>query len=154
MAKSADKREEKIQPLSSGDFGAITHKVPQFSAEVSGKLSKEDLENPDLWTHVARSITMGCDIRCIADDMSFVALGVCTFVQGSSVKVKIYSFNELDAVDHEVMGDTAGKFITKMMGRNKWCIVNNETSEVVKKDMATQLEAMRELADYQKALRA
>jgi len=148
------KLDKKVSPLNSGDFGAIEHKVPRFNADVSGKLTKEDLENPDLWAHVARSMVMGCDVRCIADDMSFVAFGICTFAQGASVKIKIYSFTELDEVNYDEMNDDAAKFIIKLRGPKKWCLVNNENGDIVKEDIPTQLEAMRELTDYQKALRA
>jgi len=148
------KLEKKISALMPGDFGAIEHKVPRFNADVPGTLTKEDLENPDLWAHVGRSMTMGCDVRCMADDMSFVAFGTCTFAQGSSVKIKIYSFNELDEVNYDEMNDEAAKFIIKLRGSKKWCIVNNENGDIVKTDIPTQLEAMRELTDYQKALRA
>lgn len=153
MTKAAQ-REVKIKGLMPGDFGAIEHKVPRFNADVPGHLTKDDLENPDLWVNVARGMTMGCDIRCIADDMSFVAFGTCTFAQGSSVKVKIYSFNELDKVDYDAMADEAGRFITKFRGPKKWSIVNNETGEIVKEDIQDQVTAVRELADYQKALRS
>lgn len=156
MTATVKQIKEKISPirLGGGSFGAIQHEVPRFGATVPGTLTKDDLEDPDLWVHVARNMTMGCDIRCIADDMSFVAFGTCTFAQGSMVKIKIYSFNELDVVDYDSVSDEASKFIVKLRGPRKWCIVNNETGEVVKEDIADKATAERELSDYHKALRA
>jgi len=153
MAK-VSKLKQKINPLNRGFFGADQHKVPRFNADVDGKLSKDDLENPDLWVNVASGMVMGCEVRCIADDMSFIANGVCTFAQGSTAKIKIYNFVELDKVDYDAVTDEASKFITKLRGPRKWCVVNDETGEVIYEDIPTQLEAMRELTDYQKALRS
>lgn len=151
---TAKKSEEKIKPLYSGDFGAIEHKVPRFNADVPGALTKDDLENPDLWVNVARGMTMGSEIRCIADDMSFVAFGVCTFVQGSMAKIKIYGFHELDKVNYDEIADPASKFETKFRGPKKWSIINKDTGEIVREDIQDQVTAVRELSDYQKALRS
>lgn len=143
----------KIAPLRPADFGLFEHSVPRFSATVPGDFKKENLEDPALWVNCANKMGMGAEIRCIADDMSFVAYGICTYAQGSVAKVKIISMHKLDAVDYSDTGP-AGDFEAKLRGPKKWSIINNKTGEVVKEDIATQLECLRELEDYKKALRA
>jgi hypothetical protein len=151
MAEAAE--EVKISPINTADFGADTHRVNRFSADVPGSYTIKDLENPDAWVNVAKNMSMGCEVRCLADDMSFVAYGVCTFVQGSIAKVKINSFHKMDLVDPDSMGDAASDFEVKLRGPKKWSIVNKRSGDVVKEGIDTQLNAMRELEDYRKALR-
>ena len=148
MATSAEKL--KVNPLRPSDFGTVEHKVNRFNAEVPGEYA-DHLENPELWVNCASKMEMGCEVRCIADDMSFVAYGICTFAQGSTVKIKILKFHELDAVDPEMADDD---YELKLCGSKKWCIRKTSDGSVIKEGMATQLEGMRELDDYKKALRA
>jgi len=152
MASTAKKL--KVNPLRPSDFGLIEHAVRRFNAVVSGELSKDDLEDVDLWVNCANKMEMGSEVRCIADDMSFVAFGICTFVEGSTAKLKIYSMNELDAVDYDKLSGEAGDYEAKLCGSKKWCIRKLSDGSVVKEGMATQLECLRELEDYKKALRA
>lgn len=151
MATTAEKI--KVDPLRPASFGLIEHAVRRFNAVVPGNLA-DNLEDPNLWVNVANKMEMGCEVRCVADDMSFVANGICTFVQGSTVKIKIYEFHELDAVDQVAMADEAADFEIKLRGPRKWSIVKKSDGSIVKEDMATQLIAMKELEDYQTALRA
>lgn len=144
---------EIIVPLRPAEFGLIEHKARRFNAEVSGKFTAKELEDPALWVNCAQKLQMGAEIRCIADDMSFVAYGICTFAQGSTAKIKIIAMHKLDAVDHIDTGP-AGDFEVKFRGPKKWSIINNKTGEVVKEDIATQLECLRDLEDYKKALRS
>lgn len=143
---------EKIAALSPADFGLVEHKIRRFNALVPAKYANE-LDNPDLWVHCANKMEMGCEVRCLADDMSFVAYGICTFVQGTIVNLNITSFHELDIVDPDEVGDEASDFRIKNRGPRKWSIIKISTGEVIKEDMATQMEALRELDDYKKVLR-
>lgn len=153
MAESA--KTLKVQPLgSNNDFGAEQHKVPKFSVNVSGGLTKKDLEDVGLWVNFAKNMTMGCEVRCLADDMSFVAYGICTFVQGTTAKIKIITMHKLDAVDYEAFSDEASDFEAKLCGPKKWCIIKKSTGEYIREGISTQLECLRDLEDYKKALRS
>lgn len=153
MNKPQKKDEDTIDPIRPASFGASAHRVRQFNAEVSGKLTKKDLENPALWSLVAKNLTMGnTEIRCIADDMSFVAFGVVTYAQGTTAKIVIYAFHKLDEVDRAEVVDPLDDYIVDIMGAKKWCIVKKSTGEVIKEDMDTQLIAVRELVEYKKVL--
>lgn len=152
MAETAE--DIKVGPLRPSCFGLIEHAVRRFNAAVPGGLSVDDLENPDLWVNVANKVEMGSEIRCMAEDMSFVAYGICTFAQGSTIKVKILEMHELDAVDNDALADAASDYEVKLRGRKKWCLIKKSDSSVIKEGIATQLQAMKELEDYQKALRS
>lgn len=142
-----------ITPLRDADFGLLEHKARQFNAEVSGQFTIKELEDPALWVNCANKLAIGSEIRCIADDVSFVAYGICTYSQGSTAKIKIIAMHELDVVEQLDTGP-AGDFSAKFRGPKKWSIVNNKTGDIVKEDIATQIECLQDLEDYKKALRA
>lgn len=144
----------KTEALRTSEFGLMSHKVTQFSANVPGHLTKAELEDPDLWVNVANKMIMGSEVRCLADDMSFVAYGVCTFSQGSTAKVKIISLHKLDVVDSNEQAGQMGDYMIKMRGPKKWCLIQVSTGDVIKEGIATQTFAMKEMEDYIQALRS
>ena len=159
MAKTSKQEVEapEVEPLrNSGDvFGARAHKVHDFNVIVDGGLTAEDLEDPKFWVNVAKNFEMGnTEIRIQAYDLSFIAHGICTYVGGTTARIKIYSFIKLDEVSHNNIIDPVDEYIVKMMGPKKWCIVNNSNGEVIKENLETQLIAMQELSDFKKALRS
>lgn len=147
----SNKETKKIDPLRPVDFGLVQHSIRQFNANVSGNMTQNDLENPDLWVNIANKMEIGSEVRCLADDMSFVASGICTYAYGSTVKLKIINFTKLDLVKN-VEDDTNSDYEVKNRGPKKWAIVQKSTGDVIKDMIPTQLEAMKELQDYQKAL--
>ena len=153
-ATQAKKELKTLAPLrpSHCDFGAYQHKVNQFSVVVPGNLKKDDLENHELWVNQARLFSMGCEVRALADDMSFVAYCICTYAQGSTAKLKVISFDKLDEVDADALTDATQDYEVKLRGPKKWSIVQKSTGAIIKEDIPTQLEAMKELSDYQRAL--
>ncbi len=152
MAETAEKIT--LIPLLPGEVSLYEHTTRRFNATVPGGLSVDDLENPDLWVNNAGKMQMGDEVRCLADDMSFVAFGICTFKQGTTAKIKIYSGHELDEVDRSNLEDQASDYFVKLRGPKKWCIIKASNGEVIKEMIPTQILAMQELDDYQKALRS
>lgn len=140
-----------VMPIQPRDFGLTEHRIRQFDASVNGALTQKDLENPTLWENIAQQLTKGAEIRCIAEDMSFVAYGICTFVQGTVVRVKIISYHKLDKVKSVKQ---KGEYEAKLKGSRKWCVVKVSTGEDLAEMIPTQAEALRWIADYQKALAA
>jgi len=140
----------KVDPLRPSNFGLLEHKARRFDAVVNPEYINS-LEDPDLWVNCANKIDMGDEIRCLAEDMSFVAYGICTFKQGTTVKLKIIQFKELDPVDDD-LAEKESDFEVKMRGKKKWCISKKSTGEIIKEGISKQAEALKELADYEKAL--
>ena len=151
MANTAEKI--KVDPLRPADAGLFEHRVTRLDAAVPGGYTIDQLEDPALWVNIASKMTMGCEVRCLADDMSFVAYGICTFAQGTTVKIKIYDIHKLDQVDADEMGDIASDYKVKLQGSKKWCLIKKSTGEHIKEGIATQLDATREMEDYKRALR-
>ena len=136
-------------PINQKDFGLATNRITQFDASVSGSATKKDLEDPKTWVNVAQFLTMGSEIRCLAEDMSFVMYGICTFVLGSKVKIKIIEEHKLDKVEKETV---SGDFTAKLRGPHKWCILNSETGDEVQSGIATEADALKEIAQLTRAL--
>lgn len=149
MSNAAEKLT--ITPLVPRDFGLVIHKVQSFNAVVPGYFDKKDLEDTNLWANVANKMRMGDEIRCLADDMSFVAYGVVTFVKGAVAKVKIVSSCPLDKVSASLV-DSASDYELKLRGPKKWCIVHKKTGDVVMSEIATKVDAERDLRDYEKVI--
>jgi len=151
MSNAAEKLT--VTPLRRTDFGLSQHRIRQFDATVPGQYTIEDLQDPALWSSVAGQLEMGAEVRCLADDMSFVAHGVCTFAAGAVASIKIYSFYPLDKVDPKLVA-VSKEYDIKLRGPKKWCIVHMPTGDVVKEGIANQGVALRELEDYERALRS
>lgn len=147
-------KENKVDPVRRGDFGLSTHRSQRFDATVPGTLTKADLENGDLWSLVSPQIGEGAEIRVLADDFSFVATLLVTFVKGTDVRTKIVQHVKLEDVDQEALHNQAGDYEVKLCGTKKWCIRKRDDGTIVKQDMATQVEALKELEDYERALAA
>ena len=154
MGKAQSKEEQReIDPIRPAAFGAAAHQVRYFNAEVSGKLTKEDLESPKLWSLVAKHFTMGdTEVRMIADDLSFIAFGVVTYAQGTTAKVMVYAFHQLEEVNHDEVVDPLDDYVVQMKGVKKWCIIQKSTGEIIKEGIPTQLDAQRELQEYKRVL--
>jgi len=139
-----------IEPLRSAFFGLSAHQYQQFNATVPGILRPADLESPALWVNVASKLQVHDEIRAIADDSSFYAQLLVTFVNGTDVRVKVVFGVEFEGMQEEV--EDNAPYFCKQRGPLKWCIVKRSTGENVKKMMPTRLFAEKELSDYVRAM--
>lgn len=143
------KDKEMIRPK---DFGLAQHEYQQFHATIHPHRNTEELlTEPSYWAHVAGKMQMGCEIRCLAEDFSWRATLVCTFAQGTVVRLKLIDFTPLDHVEVDVQNDD---YEVKLRGMRKWSIVKKDTGEVVQEDIATKAEAIKSLQDFIRALAA
>lgn len=142
-----------IDPLRVPDFQLAEHSYRRHNAVVPGSLEKEDLTNPALWVNVSNRINMGDEIRCVADDYSFVAYLFCTHRVGNKAVLRLMSGFTLDTVGESAPDDDFD-YEHKLRGPKKWCIVEKSTGKVVKEGISTEAEALRELEDFRKALAA
>lgn len=143
------KDKEMIRPK---DFGLAQHEYQQFHATIHPHRNTEELlTEPSYWAHVAGKMQMGCEIRCLAEDFSWRATLVCTFAQGTVVRLKLIDFTPLDHVEVDVQNDD---YEVKLRGMRKWSIVKKDTGEVVQEDIATKAEAIKALQDFIRALAA
>lgn len=139
-----------IKPINRQNFGTLESRVAMFDAEVPASY-KDELENPKLWEYIT-DMTMGSEVRITADDMSFIARGVCTYHNGSNKKVKIIELHELDKVE-EIKIDSNSDFDVKYRGNAKWCVLDKD-GEVLEKNLEDKATAVKWLADHERALAA
>jgi hypothetical protein len=105
-----------------------------------------------LYVHVGRQLQVGDHIRLLHEEMDFVAFVIVTFVQGSVVRV--HPLGKPIDIDTAEVIDEGDDFFVKMRGPRKWCIIKRSTGEVLKEMIPDKTTAMRDLADYRKALAA
>lgn len=149
---------QEVRPINARFFGQSNHMYSEFSAEVPGNLITDGnpkiLEQPRLWVNHANFIRAGSEVRVLADDCSFRALLLCTFVQGSDIRMKVVHFAEIEEVDYDAISNIYDDYQVKMRGIRKWCIQKISTSEFIVEDIPTQSEAHKWLESYIKALAA
>lgn len=143
-----------VEPIRTADFGLMQHKYQLFSATVPCRLPKAILEDPKLWGHVATKITVGSEIRVLADDCSFRAILLCKYAQGTDVRMQVVEYTDLDVVDYDKITQANTGYAVKQRGVKKWCIIKTSTGEIIKELIPTQTEAHKELAEYLRALAA
>ena len=93
------------------------------------------------------------EVRVIAADHSFVAYLLCTFAQGTDARLKIIGGADLNDAEGEEIQLSTDKYEIKLCGSKKYCIINNETGETIRENIAKKSEAQRELEEYIAALK-
>ena len=142
-----------VAPLRPGEFGLTEHVMRHFCATVASLHVADDLEDPRFWGLVAAQLAPGTEVRVVAEDFSFRAVMLCTYKNGSDVRMKTVEYKQLEAVSYDSVEDTQPYFV-KNCGPKKWCIIKRETGEKVIENIASQSLAHRELEDYLKMLAA
>ncbi len=150
MSRSANN--DKLPMIKPLEFGTAESIFRVFNAYIPKKLTKKELETPRIWGHVGTQLRAGFEVRVLAEDMSLRALMLVTYANGSSVRMKVIQYQEIDVVDYSKSDDPDCDYEIKLRGVKKWCIVQKSTGEVFKEDIPTQKEAASELADYMQAL--
>lgn len=141
--------QERIRP---GDFGLSQHTFQTFNATIPTHRNTEALLiEPEYWAHVAGKMKVGDEIRALAEDFSFRAELIVTFVQGTVVRLKLLDLLQLEDVETEVTNDD---YEIRQRGMRKWCIVKKTTGEVIQENIPTKAEAAVALEQFVKVLAA
>ena len=150
MTNKKDTKKDLI-PVRPAEFQTSQHRFTRFDCTVQGDFKEiKELENPALWTNVAGRLKMFDEIRVIPDDYSFVAYLLVTFVQGSSVRVKVVGGAELEST--EDLESSTALYDVKQAGPKKWIIYNTNTAEEVKTHIPTKAEAYKQLEEHVAAM--
>jgi len=148
-SKKKEELEVKITPISTGNLKTAEAGVARFAAVLPPGITKDDIENPKLYSNIASRVPAESEIRVNAHNESFVAWMYVSFSHMNDMRVHTIKLIELEEIK-EVEGNQ--RYIAKLRGRDKWCIIDNNTGESVKKNIPTQLACLQEIADYSKAL--
>ena len=142
-----------ITPIKPTEFQTAEHRYRRFDCIAPKGITQKDLENPELWCNVAPQIKMHDEVRVIAEDHSFVAYLLCTFAQGTDARLKIVGGADLHDEESEQIELSSSKYEIKLCGAKKFCILNKETGEVIRENLAKKSIAERELEEYIAALK-
>lgn len=140
----------KVNPIKPKEFQTAEHRYQRFDCFLPTNVTKDDLENPSLWVNIAPRLKMFDEVRVIAEDHSFVATLIVTFAQGTDARLKI--LNGVDLDNDEEIDIPTSKYIVKLRGPKKWCLMNTDTGECIKEGIPKQSMALRELEDHITAL--
>jgi len=137
-------------PITEREFGLAGQRYRSFSAVLPAEYEVADIENPEVWVHVARKMQAGDEIRAMAEDMSWLASCIVLSAVGSNAQVKVLSIHALDAVKEDKSPD---RYVVKFRGSiRKFGLLDSQTGEFIKDGIPSKLQAMQELEDYLKAL--
>lgn len=156
---SKTKEVKQVRPLRGSDvqFGIAESKYRQLSAYVPGDTTKEELESSEFWVNYARQLQAGSEVRCLAQDSTFVAYMICTFVLGTDVRMRCTGFHKLQESisDDEVDNYQVKGYKVKNGGATGFYIQVESTGDrLFGKSFPTQIDAMIALRDHAKALSA
>lgn len=146
--------EKQVEPLRTSEFGLASHRFQQFDATAKPELTREDLENPTLWQHVAPRINPGDEIRVRAEDDSWVALLHVTYSAGNQIRVKLVYSQVLEKVNPDDIEQQSSLYEVKQKGVKKWCIIQKDNGDIIEELIPTKLEALKQLDDLERALAA
>lgn len=151
--------ESGVKPLRGrGSFGPAVTRYIQYDAEVPADTPKAHLEDPKLWVHFAKTIRAGSEIRCVADDRSWVAYLYVTYSQGNDLRAKIVTYHKLlSSAEAEVDDNPYPGYQLKNGGGAGWYVKVESTGERLKlprKSYPNPGEALKDLEEYIRALAA
>jgi hypothetical protein len=145
---------DNIEPLKITEFGLSTHKYQTHNAVVKEGTTNKELENPLFWANVRSKMRGHDEIRVVAEDSSFMALLLVTYVDGFQVLTKILWRVDLEATDPAELGSGQNRYITKVCGSLGWCVIDTETDAKIKTKCPSKSIAERELEEHMRALAA
>ncbi|MEO0449096.1 MAG: hypothetical protein AAFZ74_02115 [Pseudomonadota bacterium] len=143
---------KKIVPIAPGQVTLQRHSYRLFNAYVPGDVTKADLTDPRLWSHIASNVLPGDEIRVLAEDMSFRAHLLILYKQGSEISPKVIQFDKFAEEDKKGMDAGENGYIVKWQGpSHKWSIITPD-GEKLKTGLQSKKQAEQDLADHLKAL--
>lgn len=141
----------KIPPVKPFDFQTSEHRHNRFDCIVPSGLKKKDLENPDLWVNVARTMRQFDEIRAISDDHKVVWDLICTFSHGTDARLVVKNETILDGENIDC--DSLSNYKIVLRGVKKQSVIHKKTGDVLKDGFAKLSEAQKWLEEYEIALR-
>ena len=81
------------------------HAYRSLAVETPAGATPKDMESADFWTHIARSLQPGDEIRCLAEDSSYVATVFITLVVGNDVRARVTNFTDLGELPDVEVGE-------------------------------------------------
>ena len=141
---------DKITP-NRGSLKLREHSYRQFSTQTENGLTEAELISKDYWVNHARQFQAGDEIRCLAEDSSYVAYLIVLFVQGNDARVKCTGYHKLEKVEENATGNP--DYQIRNGGASGWYIkVMSDGKRLMNKGYPTQASASQALDEYLRAL--
>ena len=128
------------------------HAYRSLAVQTPAGAKKADLEDPSFWTHVARNLQAGDEVRCLADDSSYIASVYISLVVGNDVRARVLNYLDLGELpdveigeDYKIMNGGATGY---------WVRDTRTGDDVFKKRFASPREARNALDNHLKAMAA
>ena len=123
-----------------------------YNASVPGSTPTKVYTDGRFWAHIARQLQIGAEIRVLAEDMSFRAELLVTYVSGTEVKVTLIHHIQIEKIDYDALNMRTSGYTVSQKGTLGWCVVKVATGELVAEDLPSQRAATNALDDYVRAL--
>lgn len=144
MAKAANKEPSK-QVLPARNLSLKEYVSPLYWAIIPAGHTRELLESPNYWCHIASKLKRNTEIVCVAEDYSFYGRGLVTDATTATARVWFTTWVERADADTEAPDLSDDYKIDQNAAGFR--IIHKETRKVVKENMATKKEALMALAD-------
>lgn len=152
--KVREKSEDEIAlpKVSRGDCKLATHAFRVHSAVIPSSLKnpKENLGRSDVWSHVSAQLQMGDEIRAVDEEGRYMARLYVTFKHGRKVMAKVLEFHDLSSEVMSLDSFADERYEIALKGPHKWCVIDLETGEKIRKMIPTKEAALQELANFLK----
>lgn len=126
-------------------FGQAEHRRAIYMATVPKGTTKEQLQQPGYWAHVAAKIRPWSRIDVQAEDGSFFAELLVLATDRTWARVRCLSFHNL--TDTEMSQSDAAKIMgdyeIKWRGPKKWSVVRRNDSSVINENMHNEADARK-----------
>lgn len=139
-----------LTPVSYNDCPTLSHGNTVFAVRVKGYHTKEQLEDPHLWSFCAAKFEKFSRLEIHALDGSMFARALVTYAMGTVVRVKVLDHYDLDKVEQNEV-KLAGYIIRNLGQADGWSIVHEESGELLKQNMPDQPSCINYLQDQMRA---
>ncbi len=119
------------------------HAFQMWAITVPDSFTVENVTDPIVWVNMAGKIDVGDELRIMPENQTWLAKAIVTYKEGSQVTVAILDDYQLEEITDDSIGDKSA-FIVENRKKNKWCVIDRETGEVVIKMIETQAKAYQE----------
>jgi hypothetical protein len=125
-----------------------------YFVSVDQGVTREQVLHPDFWRHVAIKLQPYTRINVTTDDGEYYLELLVISCGRNWAVVKELSHTKLQSdIDTSKLDESASMLQAKFMGGiNKWCIINSNTDDVLKKGLQTKDEAISFIKEHAKAV--
>lgn len=129
--------------LSPGDFGLAEHKGIHYIAVVKRGTTKEQIENPAYWAHVAVMMKPWARIDVRWEDGTAFAEYLVLASERTWARVRCLSFHDLTGKEEnktqadQIMGD----YDIKFRSSKRWSVIRKMDNSILQEGMQTEEDA-------------